>query len=40
VYYAQPIEWDAWNFEGSGDHIRRTLRNAGLRPVYEGSWPW
>ena len=39
-HYAQPIEWDAWNFEGSGDRIRPALEAAGLTPVYEGSWTW
>ena len=38
--YAQPIEWDAWNFEGTMDRVLEVMENAGVRPVYEGSWPW
>ena len=39
AFYTQPIEWDAFNFQGDGERIRRHIR-AGVRPEYEGSWPW
>jgi len=35
-YYAHPIEWDAFNFEYRGDHIREVMRNAGESPVHKG----
>ena len=40
AHYAQPIEWDAWNFMGRGYRIRFTIESEGLRPIYDGSWPW
>ena len=42
AHYAQPIEWDAFNFESpaSGSRIRGTIRNGGRRPVHIGSWEW
>jgi hypothetical protein len=40
-YYTQPIEWDAWNFEGPSG-ARRVRELVGNRNLveYEGSWPW
>ena len=40
LFYAQPIEWDAFNFSGEGNTARSRLRRSHLRPLYEGSWPW
>ena len=39
-YFQQAVEWDAWHFMGRGDYARDALRETGLRPVFEGSWPW
>ena len=39
-YFRHAVEWDAWNFMGEGEQARNALRGAGLRPVFEGSWPW
>jgi len=40
AHFAQPIEWDAWNFEGNAGRIRPVIKDEELVPVYEGSWPW
>jgi len=33
-------QWGAWNFAGQYVRAREVLEEAGLRSVYEGSWPW
>ena len=25
-HFAQPVEWDAWNFDGRGPTVRRMIR--------------